>query len=194
MAGSLRDQLVKAGVATSGQAKKAERQKRAEEQARRQGRGGKNAKSAAPDASSPANARQRARDLIADKVKRDRATAAVRNEKNLAKSLRAEIKQIILQNDQRTSEAKDDDVPYNFVHGKKIKRIYVPRAQQQQLGSGDLVIVNNDGRYHLLSKNVAEQIRTRDPKRIIAAHDPSAPSTPDDEYYAKFEIPDDLDW
>ena len=35
MAGSLRDQLVKAGLATAGQAKKAERQNRAEKQARR---------------------------------------------------------------------------------------------------------------------------------------------------------------
>ncbi|MEM8769291.1 MAG: DUF2058 family protein, partial [Pseudomonadota bacterium] len=98
-------------------------------------------------------------------------------------------------NDQRKSETKDDDVPYNFVHGKKIKKIYVPKEQMEQLSRGQLVIVNNDGLYALVGKDVAEQIKARDPKRIIAAHEDKTPEPgSDDEYYAKFEVPDDLDW
>ena len=194
MADSLKDQLVKAGLATSGQAKKAERQKRAEEQARTQGRRSKGTKSKPSDPSSVDSVKTRARQLNARKVEHDRTIAAARNKKIAAKALRAEIKQIILQNDQKSTEARDDDVSYNFVHGKKIKRIYVPRAQQQQLSTGSLVIVTNDGRYHLVSQQVAEQITARDPKRVIAAPDSSDQTTVDDEYYARFEIPDDLDW
>jgi uncharacterized protein YaiL (DUF2058 family) len=181
MAGSLRDQLVKAGLATAGQAKKAERQNRAEKQARRN--------DPAPDPQAAA------RQLKAEKAERDRALARVRNDKASAKALRAEIKQIILQNDQRASAVKDDDVPYNFVHGKKIKKIHLPRDQQRELSKGTLVIVNNDGRYHLVSRAVADQISSRDPKRIIADHTQSSSETSeDDEHYAKFKVPDDLDW
>ena len=208
MADSLRDQLVKAGLATASQAKKAERQNRAEQNARRQGQSGDELPVSGPgknkgkarkrppsDPNSPANVKARAAKLQAEKQERDRAIAQIANEKSAAKALRAEIKQIILANDQRTKTKNEDDVPYNFVHGKKIKRIYVPRKQQEQLSSGSLVIVNNDGLYHLVPKAVAERIATRDPKRIIAAHEDRKPEPgSDDEFYAKFEVPDDLDW
>ena len=192
MAGSLRDQLVKAGLATSAQAKKAERQQRSEGQVQRR----TDKKSgASTSATATTKAKQRGQKLKAEKVTRDRALASERNKKFEARALRAEIKQIILTNDQRGKTTTDADVPYNFVHGKKIKKIYVPEAQKNQLISGALVIVNNDGLYHFVSKAVAEQIASRDPKRIIVAHDgkDEEPSE-DDEYYAKFAVPDDLDW
>lgn len=213
MAGSLRDQLVKSGLATIDQARKAERQARAEKQSQRRGETspatpevaakpqGKNAKKArkpAADPYSPENVRARAAQLNAEKAERDRELARIVNEKAAAKALRAEIKQIAQRNDQRAKTASDDDVPYNFLHGKKVKRIWVTPEQRAELSSGSLVIINDDGRYHLLSAAVAEQIRARDSKRIIAAHDQSAaqPVEPgsDDEYYARFQVPDDLDW
>lgn len=211
MAGSLRDQLVQAGLATAAQAKKAERQARVEKQSQAQsnktpgdgnaagGNPGTSKKKARqqsrPDPSAPANVKERARALNAAKSEKARALSRIANEKAAAKALRAQIKQIILQNDQRSKTRNDDDVPYNFVHGRKIKKIFVPRAQQEQLSSGSLVIVNNDGLYHLVSRDVAEQIRARDPGRIIAAHaDKPAEASPDDDYYAKYAVPDDLDW
>lgn len=188
MAGSLKDQLLKAGLVTPDRAKKIERQVRAEQNAQRQG--GKR-----PTDASAAEARQRAERLRQEKADRDRVAARERNEKSAAKALRAEIRQIILQHDQRVKTVSDDDVAYNFVHGKRIKRIYVPAAQRDQISSGSLVIVNNDGNYHLLPKAAAEKVRARDPKRIIVAHDGSTPEPDsDDEYYARFKVPDDLDW
>jgi uncharacterized protein len=214
MAGSLRDQLVKSGLATIDQARKAERQARAEKQAQRRGdavpadtaapagkaqaRKSRKGRTPAEDPNSPANVRARAQRQAAEKAARDRELARIANEKATAKALRAEIKQIAQQNDQRPKTASDDDVPYNFLHGKKVKRIYVTREQQRQLSNGSLVIINDDGRYHMVSAPVAEQIRARDPKRIIAAHDQSQskPVEPgsDEAYYAKFQVPDDLDW
>ena len=145
--------------------------------------------------SSAASVRERARQLKVEKATRDRAIANVAKGKIVAKTLRAEIRQIIQQNDQKSTVAKDDDVPYNFLHGKKVKRIYVSRAQQAQLSSGSLVIVNDDGRYHLVSRSVADKISSRDPKRIIAQHEPKpSESTGDDDYDARFKVPDDLDW
>lgn len=191
MAESLRDQLVKAGLATASQAKKAEKRLEADKHARRRGKPGtdKNAADAAAAVKARASKQQ------AEKRAKDRALARATNEKAAARALRAEIRQLILQNDQRSKEARDDDVPYNFVHGKKIKRIHLPKAQVEQLSRGTLVIVNNDGLYHLVSRDVADRIRARDPRRIIAAHEEKPPEPgSDDEYYAKFQVPDDLDW
>ena len=202
MAGSLRDQLVKSGLASASQARKAERQTRAEKQASRhkhagdaEAKAGGVKRKAQADPSSPANVQQRARQLNTQKVKRDRAIASVRNARAAEKAIRAEIKQIIAQNDQRAGGTREDDAPYNFLHGKKIKKIYVPQAQREQLSSGSLVIVNDDGHYHLVSTVVAEQIGARDPKRIITVHkeNPAQPSEHDD-HYARFKVPDDLDW
>ncbi len=211
MAQSLRDQLVAAGLASSGQAKKAEKQKRAEAQARaqgkkKQGKGGKNKKKGAaakkPVEGSPQaaaaepTATARAKLAQAAKVRRDKELARERNEKAQARALRAQIKQLVKENDQRVKEKSDTDVPYNFLHKKKIKRIYVPQAQLDALSKGKLVIVNNDGLYHLVTPEIADKIAQRDPKWIITAHDESSSADdPDmDDYYKKFEVPDDLDW
>ncbi len=196
MSESLRDQLVKAGLASAAQAKKAERQAKAEKHAQRPGKKGKAAGTGPrPDPNAPDAVRARAKKQQAEKKARDKELAKAANEKAAARALRAELKQIIVTNDQRKSESNEDDVPYNFVHGKKIKKIYVPKAQLEQLSRGQLVIVNNDGLYALVSKAVAEQIKARDPKRIIAAHEDKKPEPgSDDEFYAQFEVPDDLDW
>ena len=201
MSESLRDQLVKAGLATASQAKKAERQAKAEQHANRSGKPGKPGKPGKTkpkkvDPNSPEAVKARARKQQAEKRARDKALAETRNEKTAAKALRAEIKQIITQNEQRKKESSDEDVPYQFVHGKKIKKIYVPPVQREQLIKGSLVVVNNDGLYSLVTKDVAEQIRSRDPKRIITGQEEKKDPEPgsDDEYYAQFEVPDDLDW
>ena len=189
MAGSLKDQLLKAGLVSADRARKLERQVRAEQNAARKG----NSKPAEPSAA--AAARERAEKLKREKAERDRALARAGNDKAAAKALRAEIKQIILQNDQRVKTQNEEDVAYNFVHGKRVKRIYVPAAQREQISSGNLIIVNNDGLYHLLSREAAEKVRARDPKRIIVDNRETKPEPgSDDEYYAQFKVPDDLDW
>ncbi|NOX51371.1 MAG: DUF2058 domain-containing protein, partial [Gammaproteobacteria bacterium] len=148
-----------------------------------------------PEPTAKNQLQQRSAQLRAEKAKKDRALALKRNEKTTARALRAEIKQIILQNDQRSKKTSEEDVAYNFVHGKKVKRIYLPTAQREKLVSGSLIIVNNDGRYHFLDKKVADQIASRDPRRIIVAHNNEEQEPPElDEHYAKFVVPDDLEW
>ena len=134
MTKSLRDQLVAAGLATAGQAKKAEKQKKAEAQARRTRRtGGKGGKPATPGSGSGADAAtgrkttdadsgssaQRARKARAEKAHRDKELAREQNSKAHQRALRAQIKQLIAQNDQRVTEKSDTDVPYNFLHKRR---------------------------------------------------------------------------
>ena len=99
MAGSLRDQLVKAGLATSAQAKKAERQVNRSN----------TPKSKKSDEPKKPDVKQRAQQLKKAKAEKDRAAARVQNDKYAARAQRAEIKQIILQNDQRSKTTTDTD-------------------------------------------------------------------------------------
>ena len=202
---SLRDQLVESGLATASQARKAERQAKAEKQARKrrsdsdppkaQGRGARKG-GADKAADGTPTAQDRARQARAAKARRDREIAQARNSKAAARALRAEIKQIIAQNDQRDKTTREDDVPYNFSHNRKIKRIYLPRAQVESLARGQLVIVNNDGLYHLVTREVADRIAERAPGWIVGAKEEDQRSEPEemDDYYKQFEVPDDLDW
>ena len=106
MAGSLQDQLIKAGLATPAQAKKAEREKRAQQHQgkKQQKKGGK------PDKKPNDEARKRAQAQLAEKKRRDKEAARAINQKAAEKALRAEIKQIILKNDLRAKDAKEDDM------------------------------------------------------------------------------------
>ena len=198
MSQSLRDQLVKAGLATRAQAKKAERSKRAEATAARHRDKTKDETKKGKGAAKQSETdKVKAAQQRAEKAARDKALAQQRNEKTQAKALQAQIKQLILQNDQRTKVDDDEAVPYNFVHGKKIKKIFVTKPQLEALSNGSLFVVNNNGLYHFVDEKVAKQIEQRDPKRIIVAHkDEKKPVEPgsDEEFYAKFEVPDDLDW
>jgi uncharacterized protein YaiL (DUF2058 family) len=205
VADSLRDQLVKAGLATSAQAKKAERSKRAGETAKRHDKAKGKAKGPDGKKDEPSSLTQqvkaKAAQQRAEKAARDKAIAQVRNAKSEAKAKQAQVRQLIAQNDQRTKVSDDEAVPYNFVHVQKIKKIHVTKAQLEALSSGRLIVVNNNGIYHFVDEKVAEQIAARDPKRIIVAHsnenkneNKDATPSADDEYYAKFAIPDDLDW
>jgi uncharacterized protein YaiL (DUF2058 family) len=184
-------------LATSAQAKKAERSNRAEATSERHQTKAKKGKGATPSQSDTAKVKAKAAQQRAERAAKDKALAQQHNAKAQAKALQAQIRQLILQNDQRTKVADDDAVPYNFVHGKKIKKIFVTKQQLEALSSGRLVVVNNNGIYHFVDEKVAKQIEQRDPKRIIVAHDANAkPPEPgsDEEFYAKFEVPDDLDW
>ncbi len=187
VAKSLRDQLVASGLATASQAKKAENAVKAEKQAHR-----KRTKKGQPPKEESLEVRLRR--AKAAKAKRDKELAEKSNSKAAERARRAEIKQLIVQHDQRKKTAKEDDVPYNFRHNKKIKRIYVPKQQLDQLSSGQLVIVNNDGNYHLVAKDIADRIAERDPRWIVTRHDDAKAADEMDDYYKKFEVPDDLDW
>ena len=207
MSNSLRDQLVKAGLATQTQADKAQKQVRAEARAKRKGeaaapqeggkeggkKGGKKRSKAQKSATTVA--KEKARQQQQAKARQDRELARQRNDKYAQRALRAEIRQLIQSNDKREKPSEEEAVAYNFVHGQKVKRVYVNKTQREQLSAGTLIIINNDGTYAFVAPDVAKKIEQRDPKRIIVAHDSKSESqSEDDEYYAQFKVPDDLDW
>ncbi|MDA1074277.1 MAG: DUF2058 family protein [Proteobacteria bacterium] len=184
---SLQSQLIKAGLATAADARKVDRQKKVAKARDRK------------DGKSESDSREKiakAKVQKAERAKENRSKAVERNQVVSQHALMAQIRQIVKQNDQRDLKAKDAEHPYQFVHGKKVKRIYVTEAHRNALIKGSLAIINCDGTYHFLEREPMEQVRKRDPKWIVSWADPDAKAAePDPEDpYAKFQVPDDLDW
>jgi uncharacterized protein len=175
----LQEQLLKAGLA-----KKSKVDQAAREQARQ-----RNAKTTpAPDAD--AAAAERARQ---EKIERDRALSAERNAQARTQELRAQIRQIVAQNKLEPS----GETEYRFVDGAAIRSLQVTDAVRRQLASGALVIVRYDAGYAIVPRAASEKIEARDPAMIVLDHrrtpEVAAPAD-DDDYYRRFQVPDDLIW
>jgi uncharacterized protein YaiL (DUF2058 family) len=82
----------------------------------------------------------------------------------------------------------DADQVRHFEYGGKIRRVYVDAAQLVDLNAGKLGVVQNGGRYLLVTQAAAEQIRELDPHLVALLVDPAAAGVDDD------GIPDDLMW
>lgn len=177
MAGSLKDQLLKAGLVSEKQAKQA-----AHEQ-RKGGKGNTRQKGA----NGQQNEAQRAAN---NKAARDRELNRKRQEEAERKALFAQIKQLVESN--RLSDI-EGDIPFNFTDGSRVKRIYVTKDLQQKLVAGTLSIVRQGGRYHLLPPEAAEKIRERNPASVITIEQ-KAESVDADDPYADYQVPDDLIW
>lgn len=177
MRNPLQDQLLKAGLV-----KKAQVAQVAREQAKqRQGR-------TPPPPSAPQVDATRAR---AERAERDRALAAERNAQARLHEQRAQARQII---DTQRVPAKGE-IDYRFVDGNAIRTLQVDAALRTQLASGALVIARFDDGYALLPRAAVDKVNARDPAAIVVDHAAApAAAAPDDEHYARFQVPDDLVW
>lgn len=179
MSSSLRDQLLKVGLVTEEQVKKAE-------QAARRPQPRKPKRAAAPPTPSAAD---RAR---AEKAERDRELNRRNAEKAEAKARAAQIRQIV---EQHRIPPSDDGDPFHFQDGPHIKRIYVTDEQRRQLVDGALAIARYGTGFALVPPAIAEKLRERDPNAVVNLETAtSAASDEVDEAYKGFEVPDDLMW
>lgn len=78
------------------------------------------------------------------------------------------------------------DVARHFPFGDKIRRVYVTAAQLPRVNSGELGVVQLQGRYLLVEREVALQAQAIDADAIALLVDPGAP--------AEDDIPADLIW
>ena len=179
MRNPLQEQLLKAGLA-----KKARVDQVAREQTRQ-----RHAKSAPPPDEAKA-ALERAR---LEKVERDRALSAERNGQAKEQELRAQVRQIVEQN----RIAADGTIDYRFTHAGVIRTLLVTDAMRRQLAAGSLVVACHDGGYAIVPRAAAAKVEARDPAMIALDHARSAPAESDaagDDWYSRFQVPDDLVW
>ena len=180
MAGiSLRDQLLKAGLANQKQAKQVGKEKQKEQRLVHKGQ-----------AQVDDSQKRAAQEALAEKVKRDQELNRQQQEKVEQKARTAQVKQLIEAS--RLPKLTTEDY-YNFVDDKKVKRISVNALVRNKLSSGSLAIVHHGGGYEIIPREAALKIQERDPRRIVLLNTPTEAPDADDPY-AAYQVPDDLMW
>ncbi len=181
MGNALQEQLLKAGLVDKNKANRAKSQKHKKLKQQR------NTKEGVVD-----EAKLMAEKAIKEKAERDKALNLKRNEEAQQKAVIAQIKQLIDTN--RLPKGNGDDQVYNFEDQKSVKRIFVTKDIHDGLTRGKLAIVKFDTQYDVVPAPVSDKIKIRDEKYIILRNDPSKEDEQDDDFYADYQIPDDLMW
>ena len=181
---SLREQLLQAGLVSEKQVRQAEQQQKRQNfnDAKQTGRKEREQREAARLAE-----QQR---VTAAKAAKDAELNRKREEKAAAKARWAEIRQIVEQH--RIAKPESDEY-YNFMMREKVGRVAVDGSLRERIIRGEIGIVRCDGRYELLPSEAVARIREREPRAVVP---PPAeqPSTPVDDAYKDYVVPDDLMW
>ena len=183
---SLQDQLLKAGLADKSAARQARQEKRKKQKLKNK------SKQQVEDEN-----KQAAQQAIEEKKARDRALNEQQQKAREERSIAAQVRQLITINSQSRGK---DEVVLNFTDENVVKRMYVSEDVRVQVTKGRLAVVKLDEEYHLVPMPVADKIAERDEASVIHRADAveqSQTGTDDDDqndWYADYQIPDDLTW
>lgn len=191
MSESLRDQLLKSGLAST--LKKSSPPKSQSKPAARPGKPpvnrGHPVKSSqhkqAPKATSEEVDLARAYALRARQEKDERQRAQREAERIAHERKQRKQKLTVLLGDKALNTA-DAEVPRHFPHGNKIRRVYCTNEQLAKLNLGELAVVQLAGRYLLVTRELAVQAQAIQPEAVVLLCDPDAP--------AEDDVPADLVW
>lgn len=182
MAGSLFDQLKKSGLVNEHKAKQIKKEKY--QQSKKQ-----KGQKAEPVENEAAKLAAEAARLKAEK---DRQLNLERQQQQAEKAKQAELKQILQSNQLKGFEG---ELTFNFADGKQVKTLQVNAKTQKGLINGRIRIARLGEGYVLIPDSVVEKVEQRDASVLIAfSNADDSISEEDRDYYAKFEIPDDLVW
>lgn len=134
---------------------------------------------------------QRIEQARAEKAERDRQLNLERQKQAEQKAIQAQIRQLVETNKLDRSKTEEE---YQFVDGKKIKKILVDATMVDQLSRGRLAIVRLGESYEVVAEGVARKIMERDEQAVLVLHERKADDADEDDPYAGYEIPDDLMW
>lgn len=184
MALSLQDQLLKAGLADKQKANKIKKEKHKKVKAKQ--------KHKVEDVNT---AKQSAEQALAEKKAKDQELNQQKQQEIQAKAVVAQIKQLIDLNKQ----ARRGNVACSFTDGTLIKRIYVSAQMQKHIAQGKLAIVRQGEGYEVVPMPVADKIFQRDESLVVyradeLENDSTESTSEEDDWYADYQIPDDLSW
>ena len=86
------------------------------------------------------------------------------------------------------------DIARHFPYGGKIKRIYVNAEQLKALNAGELGVVQQNGRYLLVTSDVLAEAEAIFAAAVALKVDPNATAEEDPYADPKYQVPDDLVW
>ncbi len=161
---SLRDQLLKSGLANKNQAKKAEKQ------AKKRQHNDLQVKKDQPDLAIKDEISKDIEEKLQQQKEADRERNKQREEERRRHEASHRAMDLMVSGDSRDRRA---EIPYYFlVDAIKIGEIFVNEAQQAQLAKGTLAIVtfDKDYRYFLVDQDCAEKIRECHQSFIVCWH------------------------
>ncbi|HJU38320.1 MAG TPA: DUF2058 family protein [Tahibacter sp.] len=88
--------------------------------------------------------------------------------------------------DGKALNAADAEHARHFPHGTKIRRIYCTSDQLAALNRGELAVVQQNGRYLLVTAQIAHEVEALSAEALVLRVDPNAP--------AEDDVPADLIW
>jgi uncharacterized protein YaiL (DUF2058 family) len=183
MADSLRDQLLKSGIV------KQVREEQRTKSPPQPGRGGrppqgKGKPQPRRDGGEMDLAKAYAIRAQAEATERKRAEQEAAEQARIKRERKAKIQKLL--EGQALNKAEADQVRH-FEYGGKIRRVYVDADQLAALNQGQLGVVQQNGRYFVVTQAIAEQVRDIDHQQVALLVDPQAAAEDDG-------VPDDLMW
>ena len=179
---SLQDQLLKAGLADKSSARQARQDKRKKQKLKNKN------KQDVVDENKVA-----AQQAVEEKKARDRQLNEQQQQEREQRSIVAQVRQLITVNIQ---ERGGSESVLNFTDNNVVKRMYVGEAVRKQVTQGRLAVVRQDEEYFLVPMPVADKIAQRDEASVVHRADTIEEASPgeEDDWYADYQIPDDLTW
>lgn len=156
---SIQEQLLKAGLVDKKQVKKADHEKRVQNQKKRKGR------LAADDSE-----KQKLQQQQVERAKQDRLLNAERNLQAQRKADLAAAQQLIETN---RLPVEEGDTLYRYVAGGKIKKISLQQELADKLAAGRIGLALHNGEPVLLPVETVLKVLQRDKGSILVYNDPS---------------------
>jgi len=154
---------------------------------------------AKPQAKSPAVKTQCEMDLAkayamrseTEKQERIGAEKRKQEEARQKRELKQKVQELVKDKPQNIESAEH---VRHFEYNGKIRRVYVTPEQLADLNKGVLGLVQLDGRYLIVTAEIALQVKNLLPSIVALMIDPHAPVADDPYSDPSYQVPDDLVW
>jgi uncharacterized protein YaiL (DUF2058 family) len=126
-----------------------------------------------------------------EKDERIEAERVKQEEARIRREAKAKLEAFLKDKGLNDAEA---DIARHFPYGGKIKRIYVNAEQLSALNAGELGVVQQNGRYLLVTSAVLAEAEALFAPAVALKVDPDAPKEDDPYADPQYQVPDDLVW
>ena len=126
-----------------------------------------------------------------EKDERIEAERVKQEEARLRREAKAALEVFLKDKSLNDAEA---DIARHFEYGGKIKRVYVNATQLKALNAGELGVLQQNGRYLLVTAAVLAEAEAIFAPAVALKVDPNAPAGDDPYADPQYQVPDDLVW
>jgi uncharacterized protein YaiL (DUF2058 family) len=126
-----------------------------------------------------------------EKQERIEAERLKQEEAKRKRELKAKVQELLKDKAQNVNAAEH---VRHFEYNGKIRRIYVTPEQLKAINTGSLGLIQLDGRYLIVTAELANEVKQLLPSIVALLIDPDAPADDDPYSDPQYVVPDDLMW